>query len=99
MFAIALWDRETRTLTLARDRLGEKPLYYGWQNSVMLFGSELNAPKTHPAFVGEIDRDALALFLRHNAIRPEEHTSELQSLMRRSYAVFCLTNKYATYKQ
>ncbi len=68
MFAIALWDRETRTLTLARDRLGEKPLYYGWQNSVMLFGSELNALKTHPAFVGEIDRDALALFLRHNAI-------------------------------
>jgi asparagine synthase (glutamine-hydrolysing) len=68
MFAIALWDRETRTLTLARDRLGEKPLYYGCQNGVLLFGSELKALKTHPAFVGEVDRDALTLFLRHNAI-------------------------------
>ena len=68
MFAIALWDRETRTLTLARDRLGEKPLYYGWQKGVLLFGSELKALKAHPAFVGEIDRDALTLFLRHNAI-------------------------------
>src|SRR3569833_2180085 len=68
MFALALWDRESRTLNLARDRLGEKPLYYGWQNGVLLFGSELKALKTHPAFVGEIDRDALTLFLRHNAV-------------------------------
>ena len=68
MFALALWDRETQTLTLARDRLGEKPLYYGWQNGVFLFGSELKALKAHPAFVGEINRDALTLFLRHSAI-------------------------------
>lgn len=68
MFAIALWDRKTRTLTLARDRLGEKPLYYGWQNGVLLFGSELKALRAHPAFTGEIDRNALTLFLRHNAI-------------------------------
>lgn len=68
MFAIALWDREMRTLTLARDRLGEKPLYYGWQKGILLFGSELKALKAHPAFVGEIDRDALTLFLRHNVI-------------------------------
>ncbi|MDP1864016.1 MAG: asparagine synthase (glutamine-hydrolyzing) [Thiobacillus sp.] len=68
MFALALWDRETRMLTLARDRLGEKPLYYGWQKGVLLFGSELKALKAHPAFVGEIDRDALALYLRHSAI-------------------------------
>jgi asparagine synthase (glutamine-hydrolysing) len=54
MFALALWDRETKTLTLARDRLGEKPLYYGWQNGVFLFGSELKSLKAHPAFVGEI---------------------------------------------
>ena len=68
MFAFALWDRNTKCLTLARDRLGEKPLYYGWQGDVFLFGSELKALKAHPAFRAEIDRNALALFLRHNAI-------------------------------
>ncbi|MBZ0068807.1 MAG: asparagine synthase (glutamine-hydrolyzing), partial [Thiobacillus sp.] len=60
--------RETRTLSLARDRLGEKPLYYGWQDGIFLFGSELKALKAHPSFRAEIDRDALTLFLRHNTI-------------------------------
>lgn len=72
MFAIALWDCQTRTLTLARDRMGEKPLYYGWQGSgnerVFLFGSELKALKAHPAFAADIDRGALCLLLRHNYI-------------------------------
>ena len=68
MFALALWDRAERTLTLARDRTGEKPLYYGWQGDTFLFGSELKALKAHPAFRGEIDRDALSLLLRHNYI-------------------------------
>lgn len=68
MFAIALWDRETRTLTLARDRMGEKPLYYGWQGNTFLFGSELKALKAHPAFHADIDRGALALLLRHNYV-------------------------------
>ena len=68
MFAIALWDRVDRSLILARDRMGEKPLYYGWQGTTFLFGSELKALKAHPAFQGEIDRDALALMLRHNYI-------------------------------
>jgi asparagine synthase (glutamine-hydrolysing) len=68
MFAFALWDRETRMLTLARDRLGEKPLYYGWQNRTFLFGSELKALKEHPAFRGEVDRDVLTLYLRHNYV-------------------------------
>lgn len=68
MFAFALWDREARTLTLARDRLGEKPLYYGWQGETFLFGSELKALRAHPAFQGEISRDSLALYMRHNCI-------------------------------
>lgn len=72
MFAIALWDRELRSLTLARDRLGEKPLYYGWQGegqrAAFLFGSELPALRRHPAFTAEIDRDALSLYMRHNCI-------------------------------
>ncbi|WP_439888865.1 asparagine synthase (glutamine-hydrolyzing) [Pseudomonas sp. MBLB4123] len=68
MFAIALWDRQERVLTLARDRLGEKPLYWGWQDGVLLFGSELKALKAHPACKAEIDRDALALLLRYNYI-------------------------------
>ena len=72
MFAIALWDRQTCALTLARDRMGEKPLYYGWQGGgnqrVFLFGSELKALKAHPAFAAEVDRGALCLLLRHNYI-------------------------------
>ena len=65
MFAFALWDRRERVLHLARDRLGQKPLYYGWSNGFFLFGSELKALRRHPAFVGDVDRDALTLYLRH----------------------------------
>jgi asparagine synthase (glutamine-hydrolysing) len=72
MFAIAVWDRQQRELTLARDRFGEKPLYYGWQglgeDRVFLFGSELKALRVHPAFRAGIDRGSLCLFLRHNYI-------------------------------
>ncbi len=68
MFAFAVWDKANRTLTLGRDRIGEKPLYYGWQGDSFLFGSELKALKAHPAFRAEIDRNALALLMRHNAI-------------------------------
>jgi asparagine synthase (glutamine-hydrolysing) len=64
MFAIALWDRQTRALTLVRDRLGEKPLYYGVQGDVLLFGSELKALQAHPAYRAGIDSGALAMLLR-----------------------------------
>jgi asparagine synthase (glutamine-hydrolysing) len=72
MFTFAVWDKQTRQLTLGRDRLGEKPLYYGWQGqgeqAVFLFGSELKALRVHPAFENNINRGALSLQLRHNYI-------------------------------
>lgn len=68
MFAIALWDRAERTLHLIRDRLGIKPLYYGWQGGTLLFGSELKALRAHPDFRTAIDRGALALFMRHSYV-------------------------------
>lgn len=68
MFALALWDRQERELYLARDRIGEKPLYFGWQNGVLMFASELKSLVCHPAFDGTVDREALTLYLRHNYI-------------------------------
>jgi asparagine synthase (glutamine-hydrolysing) len=64
MFALGLWDRDERTLILARDRLGEKPLFYGWQGDRFLFGSELKAMRAHPAFRADIDPGSVAKFLR-----------------------------------
>jgi asparagine synthase (glutamine-hydrolysing) len=68
MFAFAVWDGQERTLRLARDAMGIKPLYYGWQGGCFLFGSELKALRAYPGFEAEIDREALALFLRHNYV-------------------------------
>jgi asparagine synthase (glutamine-hydrolysing) len=64
MFALALWDRDTRELWLARDRLGKKPLYWSLQRNLFLFGSELRALKAHPRFGAQIDLGALVAFLR-----------------------------------
>lgn len=72
MFAIAVWDRHQRVLSLVRDRLGEKPLYYGWQgegkNRTFLFGSELKALTAHPACGRVIDRDAIVQLMRHGYV-------------------------------
>ena len=68
MFAFALWDTQKHKLTLARDRFGEKPLYYGWQNGAFLFSSELKALKKHPAFTGTINRESITSQLRYSYI-------------------------------
>jgi len=68
MFAFAVWDADSQALILARDRMGEKPLYYGWQGGAFLFGSELKALKVHPCFRAEIDRRAIALMMRYSNI-------------------------------
>lgn len=65
MFAVALWDRSTRRLHLARDRFGEKPLYYGWASGAFLFGSELSALRQYPGFDNPIDRNVLGLYMEH----------------------------------
>jgi asparagine synthase (glutamine-hydrolysing) len=68
MFAIGLWDRDIRTLCLAQDRFGEKPLYFGTFGSTVLFGSELKALRQHSDWQADIDRDALTLLLRYGFI-------------------------------
>ena len=68
MFAFALWDRAERQLHLVRDRLGEKPLYYGRMGRSFLFASELKALVAHPECDSEVNRDALALYLRYSCI-------------------------------
>ena len=68
MFAFALWDETRQTLHLVRDRVGEKPLYWGWLGHTLAFGSELKALRRHPAWIGAIDRGALALYLKFSYI-------------------------------
>lgn len=73
MFAFALWDGRERTLHLVRDRMGEKPLYYGWTAGAFLFGSELKAFAGHPSFHPELDRRALSLYMRYGCV-PAPHS-------------------------
>ena len=68
MFSFALWDKKEKILTLARDRCGEKPLYYGRQKNSLLFGSELKAFRFHPDFIGEINQDAVTSFMKYSFV-------------------------------
>jgi asparagine synthase (glutamine-hydrolysing) len=68
MFAFALWDCKMHQLHLVRDRLGEKPLYYGWVGKTLLFGSELKALRVYPGFAASINHDSLLLYLRYGCI-------------------------------
>lgn len=96
MFAIALWDRMEKKLTLARDRIGEKPLYYGFQKGTFIFGSELKAIREHPDFIGEIDRDVLCLYLRHCYIpAPYSIYKGIQKLPAGSYIQFNFLRDHA----
>lgn len=94
MFAFALWDTETQKLFLARDRMGEKPLYYGRNGDSFLFGSELKALRQHPAWQGEINRNALASFVRHNYVPGQQCIFEgLQKLPPAHYIVVSETGR------
>ncbi|MGJ4932306.1 asparagine synthase (glutamine-hydrolyzing) [Bradyrhizobium sp. HKCCYLS2038] len=68
MFAFGLWDAKTRNLTLARDRFGEKPLYYGWSGPHLVFGSELKALAATPGWAPVLDRRALTAFMRYSYV-------------------------------
>lgn len=73
MFAFAVWDRQRRTLSLARDRLGEKPLYYGWAGDALVFGSEIKALRAFAGWEPGIDQGALALYMRYSYV-PEPYS-------------------------
>ena len=96
MFAIALFDKKDNSIYLVRDRMGEKPLYYGVQNGVFLFGSELKALKKHPAFQGEIDRNSLALQLKYNYIpTPYSIYKDIKKLIPGTILKVDASNKHA----
>ncbi len=73
MWAVAVWDRRERRLSLVRDRLGEKPFYYAWFDGVFVFGSELSTLRAYPGCTDELDPDAVALFLEHGFV-PAPHS-------------------------
>jgi asparagine synthase (glutamine-hydrolysing) len=101
MFALALWDRQQRTLTLARDRMGEKPLYYGWNghgaHRTLLFGSDLSALRCYPGFAAEVSKDSVAMLARFLYI-PEPYSiyQGVSKLMPGTFAIFAADGGEAT---
>lgn len=65
MYAFLIWDRKTRTLHLMRDRLGKKPLYFGWAGKTLVMGSELKVLMAHPDFVRDVNPDALRVYMKY----------------------------------
>jgi asparagine synthase (glutamine-hydrolysing) len=89
MFALALWDERERTLTLARDRFGEKPLFYGWSGRDLIFASELKAMAMHPAWSPSLDRGALTSFMRYAYVpAPSTIWTAIRKLPPASYVSF-----------
>ena len=89
MFALALWDERERTLTLARDRFGEKPLFYGWSGRDLVFASELKALTVHPEWSPPLDRNALTSFMRYAYVpAPSTIWTGIRKLPAASYVIF-----------
>ena len=100
MFAFGLWDRSEKKLILARDRFGEKPLYYGWCRNTFLFGSELKSIKCHPHWQSSVNQGALSLFLRHNYIpAPYSIYNNIYKLLPGSYLEISDIDRHPTPKQ
>ncbi|MBI3699914.1 MAG: asparagine synthase (glutamine-hydrolyzing) [Afipia sp.] len=94
MFAFAIWDAREQTLTLCRDRFGEKPLFYGWIDGDLVFASELKALSAHPRWSGIVDRDALTSFMRYSYVpAPWTIWNGVRKLPPSSFAVFTLREK------
>ena len=97
MFALSIWDKKEKLLTLARDRMGEKPLYYGFVNNSLVFGSELKAIRRFPRFNNNISRDALLRYFRHSYIpAPFSIYENIYKLESASYIQFKLKEKGVT---
>jgi len=93
MFAFALWDDHDKRLMLARDRFGEKPLYYGWQGKHFLFGSTLQSLRVHPAWLGGIDHQALSEFVRYDYVpAPLSIHSGIKKLQSGAWMELCWRN-------
>lgn len=90
MFAIAVWDRERRELSLVRDRVGKKPLYYGWCGKAFVFGSELKALRQHDGFDDTIDTGALGQFLQYGWIsEPLSIYAKIRKLLPGCFLTLC----------
>lgn len=98
MFAFALWDRKNKTLTLARDKIGEKPLYFGWCGSALLFGSTIAALRAHSSWRGEIDRNALASSLRKSCVpAPYSIYTNVRKVIPGTHLTFSTASKPGTW--